>query len=296
MKIFIVDCDRTSRSELRNMIEAGNLGIVVGASPRWEEAYVRVQEVGPDVVLADLEFCTPKSMVYIEKVRAVMPETAVVALSQAGHPQTLRQAYEKGVELMIHKPLNEIEVRNVLYNLEMARAMKWLLGKAGRGARVGPLAVVAVHKHVARVRVEHRARALDPADPGPPTRRLRGILQELGVLNDCGSRDILGIVRYLIEKDIELRDVTIRELCARMGENPKSVEQRIRRTAAAGMANLAVRGLEDYADPVFNEYAARLYSEQIRREMNYIRGRSEQHGNVRVRRFLGGLLECCREA
>ena len=119
MKIFIVDCDRTSRSELRNMIEAGNLGIVVGASPRWEEAYVRVQEVGPDVVLADLEFCTPKSMVYIEKVRAVMPETAVVALSQAGHPQTLRQAYEKGVELMIHKPLNEIEERNVLYNLEM---------------------------------------------------------------------------------------------------------------------------------------------------------------------------------
>ena len=286
MKIFIVDCDRTSRSELRNMIEAGNLGIVVGASPRWEEAYVRVQEVGPDVVLADLEFCTPKSMVYIEKVRAVMPETAVVALSQAGHPQTLRQAYEKGVELMIHKPLNEIEVRNVLYNLEMARAMKWLLGKAGRGAgemetqngAPGSLGAAA-------------------ADPGPPTRPLRGILQELGVLNDCGSRDILGIVRYLIEKDIELRDVTIRELCARMGENPKSVEQRIRRTAAAGMANLAVRGLEDYADPVFNEYAARLYSsEQIRREMNYIRGRSEQHGNVRVRRFLGGLLECCREA
>lgn len=286
MKIFIVDCDRTSRSELRNMIEAGNLGIVVGASPRWEEAYVRVQEVGPDVVLADLEFCTPKSMVYIEKVRAVMPETAVVALSQAGHPQTLRQAYEKGVELMIHKPLNEIEVRNVLYNLEMARAMKWLLGKAGRGA--GEM------EPQNGAPGSQRAAA---ADPGPPTRRLRGILQELGVLNDCGSRDILGIVRYLIEKDIELRDVTIRELCARMGENPKSVEQRIRRTAAAGMANLAVRGLEDYADPVFNEYAARLYSsEQIRREMNYIRGRSEQHGNVRVRRFLGGLLECCREA
>lgn len=286
MKIFIVDCDRTSRSELRNMIEAGNLGIVVGASPRWEEAYVRVQEVGPDVVLADLEFCTPKSMVYIEKVRAVLPETAVVALSQAGHPLTLRQAYEKGVELMIHKPLNEIEVRNVLYNLEMARAMKWLLGKAGRGAGEMETQNGAAGSQGAAA-----------ADPGPPARRLRGILQELGVLNDCGSRDILGIVRYLIEKDIELRDVTIRELCARMGENPKSVEQRIRRTAAAGMANLAVRGLEDYADPVFNEYAARLYSsEQIRREMNYIRGRSEQHGNVRVRRFLGGLLECCREA
>lgn len=285
MKLYIVDCDRTSRAELKNMIETGNLGTVVGASPRWEEAYLRVQEVGPDVVLADLEFCTAKSMVYIGKVRAVMPETTVVALSQAGHPEILRQAYEKGVELMIHKPLNETEVRHVLNNLELARAMKWLLAKAGpndgqrESADGGPGAIAA-----------------QAPDPGPSARRLRGILQEIGVLNDCGSRDILGIIRYLIERDIDLRDMTIRELCGKVGDNPKTVEQRIRRTAAAGMANLAARGMEDYADPVFNEYAVRLYSsEQIRREMNYIRGRSGQHGNVRVRRFLGGLLECCRE-
>ncbi|MBS6953632.1 MAG: DNA-binding domain-containing protein [Enterocloster asparagiformis] len=285
MKIYIVDCDRTSRSELKNMIEVGNLGTIVGASPRWEEAYLRLQEVGPDVVLADLEFSTLKSMVYIGKVKAVMPETAVVVLSQAAHPETLRQAYEKGAELVLHKPLNQTEVRNVLYNLEMARAMKWLLSKAGPGA--------GREESGDRDRGAPKAPA---ADSGPPIRRLRGILQEIGVLSDCGSRDILGIVRYMIEEDIELQDITLRELCGKMGENPKSVEQRIRRTAAAGMANLAARGMEDYADPVFNEYAVRLYSsEQIRREMNYIRGRSEQHGNVRVRRFLGGLLECCRE-
>ena len=126
-------------------------------------------------------------------------------------------------------------------------------------------------------------------------RHLKGILQEIGILNEAGSKDIIRIISYMIEQELEFGDITIRELCRRMKQNSKSVEQRIRRTAAAGMANLAVRGLEDYADPVFNEYAARLYSEQIRREMNYIRGKSEKHGNIRIRNFLGGLLDCCRE-
>ena len=78
--------------------------------------------------------------------------------------------------------------------------------------------------------------------------------------------------------------------------NPKSVEQRIRRAAFAGMVNLANKGMEDYADPVFNEYAGRLYNfEQIRKEMNYIRGKSDKHGNVRIRNFISGLLAYCRE-
>lgn len=62
------------------------------------------------------------------------------------------------------------------------------------------------------------------------------------------------------------------------------------------LINLAYRGMDDYADPVFNEYGARLYSlEQIKREMSYIIGKSDGHGNVRVRKFLSGLLVCCKD-
>ena len=127
-------------------------------------------------------------------------------------------------------------------------------------------------------------------------RRLKSILQEIGILSEAGSKDIIRIVRYLIEEDLDIRDITVRELCSRMGQNSKSVEQRIRRAASVGMANLAYRGMDDYADPVFNEYGARLYSlEQIKREMSYIRGKSDGHGNVRVRKFLSGLLVCCKD-
>lgn len=127
-------------------------------------------------------------------------------------------------------------------------------------------------------------------------RHLKGILQEIGILNEAGSKDIIRIISYLIEQELDLSDITVRELCRRMKQNPKSVEQRIRRAASDGMYHLAARGLDDYADPVFNEYGGRLYSfEQMKKEMNFIRGRSEKHGNVRIKNFLGGLLDCCRE-
>ena len=127
-------------------------------------------------------------------------------------------------------------------------------------------------------------------------RHLKEILQAIGILNEAGSKDIIRIVSHMIEQELEFGDITIRELCTRMKQNSKSVEQRIRRAASEGMYNLALRGLDDYADPVFNEFAGRIYSfEQMKKEMNYIRGKSEKHGNVRIRNFLGGLLDCCRE-
>ena len=74
------------------------------------------------------------------------------------------------------------------------------------------------------------------------------------------------------------------------------VEQRIRRAAAAGMSNLASLGIEDYANDVFTEYAGTLFNfEQVRKEMNCIRGKSEEHGKVSVRRFLYALAALCSE-
>lgn len=62
------------------------------------------------------------------------------------------------------------------------------------------------------------------------------------------------------------------------------------------MSNLASLGIEDYANDVFTEYAGTLFNfEQVRKEMNCIRGKSEEHGKVSVRRFLYALAALCSE-
>ena len=290
MRIYIVDCDRNSRTELKTMIEDGGMGTVAGIASRWEEAYLELQEMCPDMILADLTLSASKTIAYIQKIREVLPQTSVVILSHVNDMDIIRMAYEKGAELLIHKPYNEIEVRNVLHNMEMARAMQWMIVKARNDFSAGAFS------WESNVRVRKMQPEELETDYNQSIRRLKGILQEIGILSEAGSKDSIRIVRYLIEEDLDIRDITVRELCSRMGQNSKSVEQRIRRAASVGMANLAYRGMDDYADPVFNEYGARLYSlEQIKREMSYIRGKSDGHGNVRVRKFLSGLLVCCKD-
>ena len=120
---------------------------------------------------------------------------------------------------------------------------------------------------------------------------LQTILQRLGIIGDIGSRDIITVVEYMIQNHAKISELTLNELCSRFSDSPKSMEQRIRRAAAAGLVNLAHLGLEDYGNEIFTEYSNTLYNfEQVRREMDFIRGKSERHGNVKIKNFLNALV------
>ena len=234
----------------------------------------------------------------------------VFAPSDAARQKCFLEVLDQGVDLSARRLclLNEVglsrrdheaahlfaqrmrEIENVLKNIEASQTMKRIIAKAqdlfagtAAGAPQG-------------AGEKEPARSPSLGMGKPYMQRLRGILQGIGISSESGSRDIMAIIEYLMENDMDITETTLNELCGRLGQNPKSVEQRIRRAAFAGMVNLANKGMEDYADPVFNEYAGRLYNfEQIRKEMNYIRGKSDKHGNVRIRNFISGLLAYCRE-
>ena len=57
------------------------------------------------------------------------------------------------------------------------------------------------------------------------------------------------------------------------------------------MVNLAHLGLEDYSNDIFMEYSTTLYNfEQVRKEMDFIRGKSDKHGNIKIKNFLNALM------
>ena len=126
--------------------------------------------------------------------------------------------------------------------------------------------------------------------------KLQKILQRLGIIGDAGSKDIITIIEYLIEEKEDVTNTTLHELCSHFTDSPKTMEQRIRRAAANGMVNLAHLGLEDYGNEIFTEYANSLYNfEQVRKEMDFIRGKTNKHGNIKIRNFLNALLISCQE-
>ena len=124
---------------------------------------------------------------------------------------------------------------------------------------------------------------------------LRTILTRIGIIGDIGSKDIISIVKYLVDHQDNADSLTVSDLCSHFCDTPKSMEQRIRRTAFNGLVNLAHLGLEDYSNEIFVDYSSTLYNfEQVRTEMDFIRGKTDKHGNVRIKQFLNALASYCQ--
>lgn len=285
MKIYIIECVRSLNAKIRSLIEEKELGEVEGVISSWEEAFVELKGKHADIIFSDIRVANKENIRNLREIRKILPETSLLIFSSLFDTESVERMYEAGAEYILHKPVNDIEVDNVLKNIEKARILKRLVRMIPRSGE-------------RELSDEEFRQAPDTEKDNLEIiiKKLRAILREIGILNEAGSKDIIGIIRYLLEKGMDLRDLPMRNICEKMGENPKSVEQRIRRAASAGLSSLALRGMDDYADPIYNEYGDRLYGfEQMKIEMNYICGKGEKHGNVKIKKFLGGLLDCCLE-
>lgn len=283
MRIYLIDDDSAVLSVLRLLIEDGGLGTVAGSSQSASDALEDLRTCNADIVLVDLLMPEMDGITFVQRARRQFPELHFVMLSQVTSKDMVGEAYTAGVDFFISKPVNGIELTGVLTKvnelLTMERTMRQvrsLMQLDRPDAKPQPSAAAA-------------AQTLE----GPELEKLKTVLQRLGLSGDPAYADLLQLVGYLATQG-RSEQMTVAQLCGRFSLSPKAMEQRIRRAAAAGMTNLASLGIEDYANDVFTEYAGTLFNfEQVRKEMNCIRGKSSEHGRVSVRRFLYALAALC---
>ncbi len=281
MKFYFVDDDKNIRTILKILVTERNLGECCGSSGNGFDALEDVEALRPDIIIVDLLMPDMDGISFVEKVRTISPDSACIMLSQVASKDLIARAYEAGVEFFIQKPLNAIEVESVIRNVIKSLSMRRKIGKVRT-----------------LFETEFSTSPQSGGSFSPQSEnfhgRLTGVLQKLGIIGELGSKDILSLLTYLHDQGETLEQQTLGSFLSRFSDNPKSVEQRIRRAASTGLVNLAHLGLEDYTNEVFTEFSNTLYNfEQVRREMDYIRGKSDRHGNVKIRNFLNALLCYC---
>ena len=281
MNFYLVDDDRNVLAIVGMIVEKRGLGRVIGSASNGADALEDLRDLTPDIVIADLLMPVMDGLTFVEEARKSHPQLAFIMLSQVSSKDMIADAYEKGIEFFVQKPVNSVELETVIKkvsaSLSMTRAFLKMQNLFQQEMQLAP----------------------QPAAPkpqeAPHLAKLKTVLQRLGIIGDLGSRDIQQLVDYLITHGEDLGSSTLGELCGKFSQNPKSVEQRIRRAASTGLVNLANLGLEDYTNEIFTEYASTLYNfEQVRREMDCIRGRSDQHGKVFIKSFLSALVAYCQ--
>lgn len=273
MRICIVEDDLSVISILEDIVEREGLGTLCGDASEGEADLEQILALDPDIVLIDLLMPGKDGIQVVRELRERHCQAKFIMISQVSSKEMIAKAYTAGVEFFIQKPINLIEVRNVIRTvstqIENERALK----------------------AIRSVFTQREAPQPPPVRNDRERRRIKYILSQLGMAGEKGSQDIQEMCLYLIAQGKTASQIGVSPLCAKLSESPRTMEQRARRAVEKGLSHIASLGAEDYNNELFQHYAARLFPfPEVRREMSYHQGKGGAGGKVNLKIFLDGLL------
>lgn len=282
LSIMIVDDDVVCRSMLQDIIDECGIGEVMGTAEGGIEGARMILKSKPDVVLIDLLMPDQDGIETIMQLKNSGYDGKFIMISQIENKDMVGEAYQKGIEFFIHKPINRVEVEHVLSKVNE----QWKY-----------------ERYVSEIK--QSLAKLDIAGPSSPRKErkvrdvVKTILMDLGIIGEIGSKDIIA----LMENAIEHREATsfppLKELYESVAhtykqgqkdieKESKAIEQRIRRTIMAALNNMASIGLTDYSNPKFEYYAPLYFDFQdIRMRMKVMDEELQpDKGKVNIKKFL----------
>ena len=273
MKIYIAEDDSNIVRILEMIILDKNLGDIVGRADNGVSALDDIKILRPDIVLVDLLMPGKDGITLVKEAKPMNIDTQYIMISQVSSKEMISKAYESGIEYYISKPIDAIEVQIVI---------KKVMEKINMNSKLSQI------------------QSLFPSIPEDDKvqqsnfdskEEIKRVMQRIGIMGESGSQDIIEVTEYLINSNQNMSNFTVKELCSNFEGNPKTLEQKIRRTATVGMVNLANIGIEDYMNEIFTEYSNGLYNfEQLKIEMDFIRGKTKKRGRVNIRKFIDGMV------
>lgn len=280
-----MDDDTASRRMLNKIITEEELGLVIGEAESGEKSIPLVLSTRPDFVLIDLLMPQLDGIETIEQLRMQGFEGQFIMISQIVNKEMVGEAYEKGIEFFIHKPINRIEVRSILTKTAERFQLRHSL--------------MTIRESLAHIDSSHSAQKQRSVKD-----IVLSILNDMGIAGEAGSKDIVAMMEFLLEKNDSSALLPplkkLYEAVASMNKSDpisikkevKSIEQRIRRAIVAALNNLASMGVIDYTNPKFEDYAPRFFEfQEVRLRMKELDSDRNEPMKVKIniKKFLQAL-------
>ena len=118
MKIFIIEDDISVIGILEDIVERSGLGTVCGDSGDGLPDPERVLALEPDLILIDLLMPEKDGIQVVRELKERGCGAKFIMISQVSSKELIAKAYTAGVSFFIQKPINLIEVRQVITNIK----------------------------------------------------------------------------------------------------------------------------------------------------------------------------------
>lgn len=277
MRIYIIEDDTSVISILEDIVEGNDLGTICGDTGGRAVDLDQILAMAPDLILVDLLMPQKDGIQVVRELKELGCTAKFIMISQVSNKEMVAKAYLAGVDFFINKPINLIEVRQVIRNVGQQMENERNL------------------QTIQNVFAERQITSSAEQKREQQRRRIQTTLSQLGMAGEKGAKDIIEMCLLLLERGQQVSQVGVGALCAQLSDSPKSMEQRARRAVERGLTHLASLGVEDYGNEVFSEYASRLFPfQEVRAEMAYLQGKG-QKGKANLKRFLDGMLVLAEE-
>jgi two-component system, response regulator YcbB len=295
LRIFIVDDSPIIRAMLTNIIEEEGLGTVAGEAEDGSEVYADIlaqQKI--DILLIDLLMPNRDG---IETIREIAPtfDGKIIMISQVETKELIGEAYSLGTDHYITKPINRLEVMNILKNVSDHLLLEKSLNDIQKSLQI---------LNVQTLRSEPANSY--PNRQNPIIASGKNVLLELGIIGESGKKDLLDIIAVLsqLEKNGMREAPSLKELYEkivekRMGHScspnevkkeMKAGEQRIRRAIHQALEHIASIGLTDHMNPKFEHFASTFFDYyQVRMKMLELEGTVHDetcHSRINIKKFI----------
>jgi two-component system, response regulator YcbB len=261
---------------LKKIISEGKLGDVVGEAESGAHSLSLILSIRPDVVLIDFLMPNLDGIETIEQLRIQGFQGQFIMISQIENKEIVGEAYEKGVEFFIHKPINRLEVQSIL---------KKTVGQSR--LRQSLMTIRESLAYMESDKFTQKQRSVKEI--------VYSILNDMGIIGESGSGDMVLMMEFLINrKDSTALLPPLKDLYEAISSSnkadildikkeTKSIEQRIRRAIIAALNNLASLGTLDYTNPNFEYYAPRYFDfQEIRVRMREMNQNSNEATKVKI--------------
>ncbi|UKS24301.1 response regulator [Paenibacillus sp. HWE-109] len=282
LSIIIVDDDLVCRSMLQDIIEECGIGEVIGMAEGGIEGVHMILKSKPDVVLIDLLMPDQDGIETIKRLKSMDYNGKFIMISQIENKDMVGEAYQKGIEFFIHKPINRVEVEHVLSKVNDQWKYERYITEIKQSLAKLDITELTTVRKVRKVR--------DVVKP---------ILMDLGIIGEIGSKDIVAVMEYAIEQRQVTSFPPLKELYESVAhtykqsqkevdKESKAIEQRIRRTIMSALNHMASIGLTDYSNPKFEYYAPLYFDFQdVRMRMKVMdEEQSPEKGKINIKKFL----------
>lgn len=280
LRFLLVDDDDSIRAILSNIIEEEELGTVEGEAMDGSEVTVDLLEVKQiDVLIIDLLMPNRDG---IETIQEIGPsfKGKIIMLSQVETKDLIGEAYSLGIDYYITKPINRLEVVNILNKVKE----RILLENS----------IHVIQTSLNQLERPEKRNRPPMSDLDHLLTKCKYLLAELGIISESGYKDLLDIIEIIYESEENAERLSLNELFEKVSlkrygnsqmnqKEIKSSLQRVRRAVHQSLEHVASLGVADYSNPTFEYYSSKFFDfEQVRMKMLDLQGKANLSRPIRI--------------